>query len=313
MPETNPRPAPGAHTGAALKLPLRQHEDPAQTAAERVADGSIEFSLGKEQDIEQAADLLPYRTPVFVPVLPRHDMASRLPFIARLKQHGFDPVPHIAARRMPSREALNEFLTAASGDAGVHRVLLIGGDTKSPVGPYADSAAVLRDGVLSANGIREVALAGYPEGHAAISPQDLRASLRERLDLLTEQGLGAQVVTQFSFVSSRIVDYCAQLASFAPEVPVLVGLAGPANLRQLVHYARYCGVSASLSALGQVGVKLAQLAGQGRADEQLAQVAAFCSAHDGANVTGVHLFSFGGFLPTAGWMNEHLNAPMPGG
>lgn len=307
MPETPLSQNIFTRSSGGLRLPLRQHEDPARTAAELVADGSIEFSLGSESDIDLAVDLLPYGTPVFVPVLPLHDTTSRLSLIAKLRRSGFDPVPHVAARRMPSRQVLREFLAAAHGDAGVHRVLLIGGDAAQPAGPYEDAAAVLGDGVLAGSGIREVVVAGYPEGHPRIEPGALRASLRTKLDLLAAQGLGAQVVTQFSFVSSRIVDYCAQLASFAPEVPVLVGMAGPASLRRLVHYARYCGVSASLSALGHVGVKLAQLAGQGRADEQLAQVAAFCSAHDGANVTGVHLFSFGGFLATATWMHDHLN------
>jgi len=312
MPE--PRRASDSRPAAAsgLRLPSRHHEDPARTAAELVADGSIEFSLGSASDIDRAADLLPFGTSVFVPVLPLHDMASRRELIAALRRRGFDPVPHVAARRMPSREALRDFLAAVSDEAGVHRVLLIGGDTPQPAGPYADSTALLRDGVLAENGIREVVLAGYPEGHPSIPPQVLRQSLEDRLGLLAGQGLGAQVLTQFSFVSSRIVDYCAQLGTWAPEVSVLVGLAGPANLRQLVHYARYCGVSASLSAVGNVGVKLAQLVGQGRADEQLAQVAGFCAARDGANVTGVHLFSFGGFLPTAAWMHEHLNAPAPG-
>ena len=125
--------------------------------------------------------------------------------------------------------------------------------------------------------------------------------------LASEQGLGAHVVTQFSFVPHRVLEFCADLDTRSPETPVYVGMAGPAKLRQLVHFARYCGVSASLSAVRKVGVKVAQLVDHRRADEQQASLAQFNASHGRSNIIGVHLFSFGGFQATAEWMNQHLN------
>ncbi len=291
-----------------LKTPHRFREDLARAAAELIADGSIEFSSGRLEDIDEVMELLPFGTPVFVPIIPLHSIESRLRVIHALRERGLDPVPHVAARRVAARSELMEFLAAATGESGVHRVLLIGGDNAEPAGPYQDSLALLRDGVLAEAGITEVGLAGYPEGHPKIPSARLREALAEKLELASAQGLGAHVVTQFTFVPNRIVEFCSRLSARAPEVPVYVGLAGPATLRQLVHFARYCGVAASLSAVKQVGVRVAQLVDHRRADEQLGRLASFTAGHGDCNIVGVHLFSFGGFRETARWMNNHLNA-----
>ena len=285
-----------------------RHRHHALAAAELVADGSIEFSAGAPEDIDAAREWLPFGTPVFVPVLPLHSMDSRIALMRVLREAGFDPVPHIAARRVSSRAQLQDFLAAAVEAGAVHRVLLIGGDSAGVAGPYPEAAAVLRDGVLGNAGIREVGLAGYPEGHPKLPGEAMEAALLEKLELAAGQGLGAQVITQFSFVPTRIISWCTRLAGLAPEIPVYVGLAGPASVRQLVHYARYCGVAASLSAVSKVGVKLAQLASHAQADEQLGLLASFNAAHEASNIIGIHVFSFGGFSTTARWMHAHLNS-----
>lgn len=291
----------------ALKTPQHWHEDHARAAAELVADGSIEWSGGHPDQAEAVAGLLPYGMPVFVPALPRDGMTTRLRLIACLREAGFEPVPHLAARRIPSAAALRDFLAEGVGAGGVRRVVVIGGDDQRPDGPYGDARALLESGLLGAAGIREVALAGYPEGHPSISPGELQAALLAKLAVLEQQGLGAQVVTQFSFTPSRIIEYCSVLARLAPGVPVFAGIAGPASLRQLVHYARYCGVAASLSAVRSVGLKIAQLLDHARADEQLGRLATYNAAHGASNLIGVHVYSFGGVPETAAWMRARLN------
>lgn len=291
-----------------LETPRAYHEDPARAMSELIADGSIEYSGGDLQAIEAGREQLPFGTPVFVPVLPLHDMDSRIEAILHLRAAGLDPVPHIAARRLQDRRTALEFLATVHREAGVHRVLLIGGDSRQSLGPYGQALDLLQDHVLEEAGIAEVALAGYPEGHPRVAAADMESALLGKLRCLAEQGIGAQLVTQFTFVPSRIIEYCARIAHLAPDLPIYVGLAGPARLRELVHYARYCGVAASLSAVSKVGVRVAQLVDHRRADEQLDMLARFNAAHPGSNIIGVHAFSFGGFARTAAWMRAHLGA-----
>ena len=131
--------------------------------------------------------------------------------------------------------------------------------------------------------------------------------LLEKLEIAVGMGLGAHVITQFSLLPTRIVEFCAHLAEAAPGVPVYAGLPGPSTSRQLLHFARYCSVSASLSAVKKVGVKLPQLINHFEPGKQLKLLAAFNASHPASNLIGVHVFSFGGLTKSAQWIARHCS------
>jgi methylenetetrahydrofolate reductase (NADPH) len=290
---------PGLHTPASF------HEKPGEVAAELVAEGSIEYSFGDPERIPERADRLPFGMPVFVPMQPSHSLSSRREVLVRLHAAGLEPVPHLAVRQFVSRTEAREFLAFAAGEAGVHRALLVGGDDSQARGPYAEAAELLADGVLQAAGIKEAGFAGYPEGHPRVSAGRMFAALTDKLGRAADAGLGTFVVTQFTMVPARIIEFCTDLAVAAPEVPVFAGIAGPVSPRRLVHFARYCGVSASLSAVRKVGVKVPQVVDHASTDQQLALLAGFNANHHPSNIIGVHLFSFGGFGKTVEWVHGH--------
>jgi methylenetetrahydrofolate reductase (NADPH) len=280
----------------------------AACAAELVACGSLEMSPDNGSGVDAVAALLPVGTKVYVNHLPRHALAAGLPTLHALRRAGLEPVPHVAARRVLSRPELRSFLERAAGDADVSKVLLIGGDDAQPQGPYADAAALLREGVLADCGLREVGLPGYPEGHPRIASPALAQALDEKLALAAQQRLGSYMVTQFSFAPTRVVEYCARMARERSALPVYVGLAGPTEPRTLLRFAQRCGVSASLRALKAQGVAAVRLVTHTDPGEQLAAVAHYCLGHTPCNVVGVHLFSFGGAARTAEWMRSALAA-----
>jgi methylenetetrahydrofolate reductase (NADPH) len=278
----------------------------AECAADLLSCGSIEMSAHLHDDVRALGKMLPAGTRVYVNHLPRQTLADTLTTLRAINDIGLDPVPHIAARRVVSRKELETFLQSAVGGAGVSKVLLIGGDDPQPLGAYEDSTALLKTGVLSACGVREVGFAGYPEGHARIPQPALTLALEEKLATARAQGLGAYVVTQFSFAPARVVEYCTALARRAPAVPVYVGLAGPTDPARLLRFAQRCGVSASLRALRAQGMGLVRVVTHTDPGEQLTAIARYCASHDNCNVVGVHLFSFGGAAKTAEWMNSRM-------
>ncbi len=274
--------------------------------AELVRNGAIEFSGGDLRQIDEAKDFLPFGMSVYIPSLPKAPLLSNINRLRALHEAGFDPIPHIAARRIASKDELQQFLHQAVTECGVHRVLLIGGDIDEPVGPYTDSTSILNEGILPDSGIREVGIAGYPEGHARIATQVLQGALEQKLDIAAKSSLNIYVVTQFSFAPTRIVDYCVQLARYAPELPVYVGMAGPTTTANLIRYAKLCGVSATIRGLGSMGFKAVQLLTHTDPEEQLIMLAHYCKAHENCNVIGAHLFSFGGFVETAKYLQKYL-------
>lgn len=277
-------------------------------AAELVASGSLEMGTQRLDDAREIAELLPRGTPVFVNHLPRHTLAQSLDAIVALRVAGLDPVPHLAARRVATRDEVVSFLKRAVADAGVKRVLLIGGDRPEIAGPYFDGLSVLADGVLAESGIREVVLPSYPEGHPVLATPILEKALAEKLAMAGAQGLGTSIVTQFSFHPARIIEHVSKLDRVHPGVPVFVGLAGPTSPASLIRFAHQCGVSASLRALSREGMRAVNLVTRTDPSDQLTALAHHVAAQKQSNVVGVHLFTFGGVAASARWMNKIVRA-----
>jgi methylenetetrahydrofolate reductase (NADPH) len=279
------------------------HDQLSATITDLIINGNLEHSLSNAGHIAEAAELLPRSIGIYVPSLPGKSYSELMHKLAELKQAGFDPIPHIAARRVPSRQQLKDFLQQANEELDVHRVMLIGGDSAKSKGPYNDAIELLEDGILADYGINEAGLAGYPEGHSRISEQTLNEALAKKLMLTSEQGIAAEIVTQFCFNPGRIIEYSTRVAELAPGTPIYIGMAGPTNTKTLLRFAKQCGVSTSLRGLIAMGVNAAKLFSNADPSKQLLKLAGYC-AHHQTNIIGIHLFSFGGFLTTAKWMHQ---------
>lgn len=154
--------------------------DVTRTAFELATSASLEMGAHRPTDAARIAELLPTGTLVYVNHLPRHRLEETLHGLIAARSAGLEPVPHLAARRVGSAAELRSFLQRAVGEAGIKKVLVLGGDLPSPIGPYGDAASILATGELEAAGVREIGLAGYPEGHPHIPTSVLARALRDR-------------------------------------------------------------------------------------------------------------------------------------
>ena len=272
---------------------------------ELIGAGSLEISPRELHRAKEVAALLPTGSCVYIPSLPGLPLARTLEAIAAIREAGLDPVPHVSARRILHRQEFADFLKKAAADYGVHRVLLIGGDESQSKGPFTDSLQILEERILADCGVREIGIAGYPEGHPRIALTALEKAMGRKLELAAQQSVGVYVMTQFSFAPARVVDYCSMLARQWPDLPVYVGIAGPTDPAALLRYAQRCGVSTSLRALRTLGTGIAQLVTNTDPQDQLIAVARY-AMREPSNVVGVHLYSFGGAVRTAAWMSERL-------
>jgi methylenetetrahydrofolate reductase (NADPH) len=269
-------------------------------------NSSIELSTNGRDAIARAAKILLPGMTVYVPKLPTQTLTDKLIQIRTLREFGLDPVPHIAARQIASIRQLRTFLEQAVSVGNVHRVLVIGGDVTNVAGPFHDSASVLASRILADTGIREIDVAGYPEGHPRIPADVLFADLDTKMKLADEQGLKLNIVTQFSFAPRKIIDYCSDLTLRAPGVPIYAGLAGPTNPAILFRFARICGVRTSLRTMGSLGLDALKLAAHTGPDKQFAVMARYQAAQENSSLSGIHLFSFGGFEESAKWIGDKV-------
>ncbi len=216
----------------------------ARAAAVRVgrnllARASVARSCGK---ISPSAPMSPSRS------CPATIIATTSKPATALRRAGFNPVPHIAAREMPSREALDDFLARARGEADVSRILLIAGDVAAAKGPFKSTRDVCASGLIEAHGIASVSLAGHPEGHPFLELSDALNGLKTWRDWGRRTETRVDVVTQFCFESAPILQWIAELDHAGIDLPVIVGLAGPATPATLTKFALRCGIGNSMRA-----------------------------------------------------------------
>lgn len=267
---------------------------------------SVEIGPHEKVDIARCAEMLGPGRAVYITAVPGLRYEESIRFATRLRAAGLRPVLHLAARRIASADALQDFLARATGEAGVDDLLVIAGDQDRPLGPYQDSEDILESGLLQRHGIRRVAIAGYPGGHPKIPAERLHEVLLRKLTIFPWAGLEGRIVTQFCFEPERIVDWCLEARRRGVTLPIHVGLAGLANVRTLLRFAKRCGVAASLGMLKSRGRQLVDLLAVSAPDEILAALAAARAARPELGSLSIHFFPFGALEPTVRWAEAVL-------
>jgi methylenetetrahydrofolate reductase (NADPH) len=263
---------------------------------------SIEATRPRANEIAQLGEILKPGTSVYVTAVPTAAPDETVAAATALRKAGFEPVIHMAARRLTSADMLRDVLRRLTGEAGVRYLLVIGGDTDA-AGPYADALAVIQKGDLRKGGIEGIGIGAYPEGHPRISSGRLEASLDEKIASAAAQGLRVHIVSQFSFSGEHIIAWVKKLRSSGIKNSVGIGLAGPSSVPALIRYAKRCGVSASLR--GLMSGAATGLVGNVGPDRIIAMLSA---SQRELGETHLHYFSFGGVVQTARYARDTAQA-----
>ena len=267
---------------------------------------SIEVHPAETKVVDLAPDRLERGTEVFLTWIPGTNPMDMVEPAAKLRRAGFFPVPHVGARHIKSADQLGRFVERLAGEAGGDRVLVIGGDRATPAGPFESSLAVMQSGAFQKAGIVRMAVAGFPEGHPSIPEHILQEALEAKLRFARSTGLQISIVTQFCFESQPIVNWLRGLHARGINVPVRIGLAGPASLMTLARYAVRCGIGNSLHVLTESSSFTKLLVEKGP-EPIIRGIAAPAEGENGSalppGVTGLHFFVFGGFRKTVDWID----------
>lgn len=263
-----------------------------------IAGCSLESTAHRRSVADACAAPLACGTSVYVTALPGDTPGALIEAATRLRTAGLEPVPHLGARYFAGAGELDACLARLVAEAGVRQVLAIGGDIDRPRGSFASSRDLIATGLLEEHGIARVGLAAYPEGHKRIPGRMLDDELAAKIALLRERGLAPYVVTQFCFEAAPIEEFLTRFAADFPDVPVHIGLAGPAKVSTLLKYAAACGIGTSLRALSR-RMSLGKLL-TGSGPEPIISMLAR-NACASRQIARLHFFTFGGIRRTAEW------------
>ncbi|MGW4435643.1 methylenetetrahydrofolate reductase [Streptomyces sp. NPDC004596] len=274
---------------------------PPAVGASLLDDFSLEMTGKDVPKLEEARHSIPPGTRINVTFLAGEDLATRLAAARAVKSLGFVPVPHISARRLPSRAHLEEFLAGLAADGTAENVFVVGGDPARPEGPYPDALSVIRTGLLQRHGVRHIGISGYPEGHPSITEGTLWSALTDKSAALGAERLTGDVITQFGFDVDPVLGWLEAVRARGVALPVRIGVPGPAGVRRLMAYATRFGVATSASVARKYGFSLTNLIGTAGPDRFLHALARH---HDPARHgrVKVHFYTFGGLRATSEWI-----------
>ncbi|MDV3457101.1 methylenetetrahydrofolate reductase [Sphingomonas sp. HF-S4] len=264
---------------------------------------SIEITSKDVASLASAADALAPGTRIAITSLPGESLAQRLATTQAVLRHGFRPVPHIAARRLPSAQALETLLEAFADIGAVQDLFVIAGDVDKAEGPFDDALAVIRSGLLARYGAEHIGIGGYPEGHPRIGRDRLWAALRDKTVAASDQGLDVSIVTQFGFEAELATLWVKRVRETGIDAPIRIGIPGPASAAALLRFATRCGVRASGSALRKYGMSVTRLMQSAGPDAYVRDIAAGLAAFPSGEV-GLHFYPFGGLGNTVRWIAE---------
>ena len=91
--------------------------------------------------------------------------------------------------------------------------------------------------------------------------------MEKKIDAVRAHGMVPLIVTQFAFDDDAIVEWLGEMRDRGIDVPVRLGVPGPAGIKRLLGFAKRCGVGASASVMKKYGVSITNLIGKRRAGQ----------------------------------------------
>lgn len=266
-----------------------------------ITDGfSLEMTAKDIESLREAAPLIPADTPVAVTFLPGEDAEARIAATVAVRELGFEPMPHFSARRITSEDDFEGYLKAVVERAGVTRCFIVAGDPPEPQGPYFDTSALIATGAFERAGIKAIGVGGHPEGHPNMTEAECWAVLESKVRAIEARGMAPLVVTQFGFDPDAFLTWLKQLRTRGLDVPVRIGVPGPASIKALLRFAARCGVGASASVMKKYGISLTNLIGSAGPDKLVDAFARGLSGEHGR--VRLHFYPFGGMVKTVEWV-----------
>ncbi len=275
-----------------------------------LAKASIEITGRQVDKIPQVAELMPKGASVFVALIDAADLQGQVAAVAALRKAGFNPIPHVPARFVRDANDLTERLAAFTGEAAVTDVLALGGGAPQPIGQYDAAIQILRTGAFQKAGIRRIGIAGHPEGNPDITKIHgeamLLATLKEKNAWLKDNGIAGFIATQFLFDAGPLAHWASVLREEGIDLPVHVGVPGPATIKTLVKYAAMCGVGNSARFIRKQALNVTKLLSVSEPTEFVDQLATLHFDKPELGIAAPHLYPFGGFDKLSAWMKGRL-------
>jgi methylenetetrahydrofolate reductase (NADPH) len=273
---------------------------------------SAEITPRQIEKLPLLQEHLPKGTPIFIALIDPADVAGQLTAAVALRKAGLEPIPHVPARFVLDETDLKNRIGALAGEAGVTQMLVLGGGAPTPMGKFDAAIQLLQTDVFQKNGVKRIGVAGHPEGNADITKVHgeavLLKALGEKQAWLKANNISGFIATQFLFEAPPVAYWASMLRDNGIDLPIHVGIPGPATIKTLVKYAAMCGVGNSARFIRKQALNITKLLTVNTPDEFIAQLAVLHFDRPELGIAAPHLYPFGGFDKMLDWLTPKLKA-----
>jgi len=244
------------------------------------------------QNISEVSLIPEFVNEVYITMIPGANCRDTIEAANVIQAAGKQAIPHIAARSFSGPEVL-EICLSGLQDAGIKRVLLIGGGVTEPAGKYASVMDLLKTGLFAEYGINSFDFAGHPEGN----PDDPKSEyhMLEKLQWTKEREFSSRIVTQWSLDAKKTNNWISDLREKGVSNPIHIGVPGPSTVKSLIRFAKVCGVKASTQVLRKQGLNISKLMFVNKPNKIISELSGYDQ---------LHLYPFGGIAKSAAWLIE---------
>jgi methylenetetrahydrofolate reductase (NADPH) len=271
---------------------------------------SVEITPRQIEKLPLLQQHLPKGTSIFIALIDPADVPAQLKAAIAVREAGLDPIPHVPARFILDAADLKSRVGALAGEAGVTSMLVLGGGAPTPIGKYDAALQLLQTDVFQSHGVTRIGVAGHPEGNPDITKIHgeamLLKALGEKQAWMKANGVSGFIATQFLFEAAPVAYWATTLRDNGIDLPIHVGIPGPATIKTLVKYAAMCGVGNSARFIRKQALNITKLLTVNTPDEFIEQLAILHLDRPDLNIAAPHLYPFGGFEKMFDWLTPKL-------
>lgn len=266
---------------------------------------SIEVMPRTADKVDDFREYLPEGTRVYIAHIDGTSIDDMVATAARLNRDGFNVMPHFPAKIIKDAIMLGDWIARYQGEADVKQGLILAGSPAKQLGELSSSMELLETGLFDKAGFARLHVAGHPEGNRDIDPdgsdENVMAAARWKQAFSERTDAKMALATQFAFEAEPIIEWVDAIQTAGIDLPVHIGIAGPAKLQTLIRFAIACGVGPSLKVLQKRAMDVTKLLLPYEPNDVVTKLAAHKAANPDFNIEQVHFFPLGGIKTNANW------------
>ncbi len=269
---------------------------------------SIEVTPRAAAKIDNFADLIPEGTLIYIAHIEGTPIKEMVATAKKINEQGFLPMPHFPARIIKDKNVLQDWISEYQNEANVKNGLLIAGGANKPYGEYDSSIQLIESELFDKANFQNLHIAGHPEGSMDIDPDGSTKNVDQALSWKNEFSKRTDakmaITTQFSFDADSVISWANNLKKSGIDIPIHIGIAGPAKLQTLLKYSIECGVGASIKIIQKRAMDLTKLLLPYKPTTIITDLANYKANNPSFNIEKVHFFPLGGVKQVSDFVKE---------